>query len=560
MKRRKSVKERNSKRRRLKTIKNFKRRAYQMGASSSTYQSAKTSKYQTHTPMPHIIEPSAIEYSDSIEPSAIEYSDSIEPSAIEPSAIEYSAFEPSAFEPSAIEPSAVEPSAIEPSAIEPSELRERMQTQILRRFLKRNVTRKFADRMKAKFLNTICTDAGVCIAFGTAEASIKKFFNGFDKFQYATGDINLIGDPSENGVINEITYEREGYKAYAVLKSALSKTADNLMYEYRVGKYINTKLNQFPCFLETYGLYQNSKSQNIFKQPTKQVDALKNLIRARHIEWNFCQRGAQSAILIQHMKGIVGLNKINTWTADQLDVDFMGILIQIYMPLATMSNEFTHYDLHDKNVQLYVPIPGKYIQYHYHLDTGEILSFKSKYLVKILDYGRSYFKDTTEDSLKIYNDVCSWPVCGTRPRCGERLGFALLLPQSLPERHFISSSLNNVSHDLRLLRILISHSQLTTNSCLSGIRLRYRTETGTPEVKRTVDNTFIGGTAADVVNNVNDALGFLAYQYRSVPTLVAANEAYYNNPADLLGTMNVYHNADLTYVSADDRIRRFSRS
>ena len=35
------------------------------------------------------------------------------------------------------------------------------------------------------------------------------------------------------------------------------------------------------------------------------------------------------------------------------------------MPLATLSETFTHYDLHSRNVLIYEPVPGKYIDYKY---------------------------------------------------------------------------------------------------------------------------------------------------------------------------------------------------
>ena len=34
-----------------------------------------------------------------------------------------------------------------------------------------------------------------------------------------------------------------------------------------------------------------------------------------------------------------------------------------------------------------------YIHFHYHLEGGRVCSFKCKYIAKIIDYGRSYFKD-----------------------------------------------------------------------------------------------------------------------------------------------------------------------
>lgn len=59
------------------------------------------------------------------------------------------------------------------------------------------------------------------------------------------------------------------------------------------------------------------------------------------------------------------------------------------MPLATLANTFTHYDLHPSNVLLCEPVLGKY--YKYILNDRTVVEFKSKYIVKIIDYGRSFF-------------------------------------------------------------------------------------------------------------------------------------------------------------------------
>ena len=44
---------------------------------------------------------------------------------------------------------------------------------------------------------------------------------------------------------------------------------DNLFYEYLVGQYINTLINRFPCFLQTYGLYKYDNQENYVKMKDK---------------------------------------------------------------------------------------------------------------------------------------------------------------------------------------------------------------------------------------------------------------------------------------------------
>ena len=125
------------------------------------------------------------------------------------------------------------------------------------------------NRIKHKLIKTACdgVDSRLCLAFGTFSQQVKGYFAGFNTFKYATS-VRLIGKISVNGFVNEIEYEREGfhtdsirgtskadtsaagtskadtYKSYAILKSSRLSNADNLMYEYRVGQYIN-KFNYY---------------------------------------------------------------------------------------------------------------------------------------------------------------------------------------------------------------------------------------------------------------------------------------------------------------------------
>ena len=55
------------------------------------------------------------------------------------------------------------------------------------------------------------------MALGRQTKRIKKHFNKFVDFEYAISPIKTIGEISTNGFIKEITYERDGYKANAIL-------------------------------------------------------------------------------------------------------------------------------------------------------------------------------------------------------------------------------------------------------------------------------------------------------------------------------------------------------
>jgi hypothetical protein len=174
------------------------------------------------------------------------------------------------------------------------------------------------------------------------------------------------------------------------------------------------------------------------------------------------------------------------------------------MPFVYYQTSFTHYDLHHENVNVYEPEKDSYIHFHYHMDGGQEYSFKSKYIAKIIDYGRSYFKDeeTGVDSKKIYTDLCKEPKC--KPECGINKGFSWLANSPVPSSsYWISSQKRNKSHDLRLLNeVKIGIKANTTDQYLSnGLKsvlqiLKYDKHYGTPEMTQGFPNA---------IQNVYDA-------------------------------------------------------
>ena len=122
---------------------------------------------------------------------------------------------------------------------------------------KGNIIKKFIvknkNKLTAYFLNAICQDSGVCMAFGKETNKIKSFFNNFTNFEYAVNQRYI--STGSNGVVVQIEYERLKYKTFAILKQSQQTTSDNVFYEYLVGKFLNSKNKKLPCLLETYGMF-----------------------------------------------------------------------------------------------------------------------------------------------------------------------------------------------------------------------------------------------------------------------------------------------------------------
>ena len=346
---------------------------------------------------------------------------------------------------------------------------------VIQKFMKNTTFKR-----RAEFLKAHCADSGACYAFGIMRKKIYDFFDGFTGFEYVSPPIHAIGNPSANGFVKSIQYERKGYTSNAVLKSSTKSSADNLAYEFAVGCYLNKMGNRFPCFVNTYGLYyykdehtwehaKNTKTiqTNILKESLKLYKHLKNYHNdvVEVINEGVCEGSKYGAVLIQHLKNVQSIGdvfkngsrrEINHFVLSHL----FHILYQVYMPLSMMTDNFTHYDLHHNNVMLYEPVPGTYIQYHYHMG-DETVSFKSFYMAKIIDYGRAFYKDSdnaNNTSVSATREVCKISDCNSRTEsCGDKSGFKYLTNDSVPSTHYMSSSIKNQSSDLRLIHMLASH-------------------------------------------------------------------------------------------------------
>lgn len=352
-------------------------------------------------------------------------------------------------------------------------LKNKRASNIVARFMRRTTQKR-----RAEFLKAICADSGACMAFGTNRKKILDFFGGFTNMDYAISPIKSIGNPSVNGFVKEIKYEKRGYNSFAVLKSAANADADNLAYEYIVGQFINIQAKRFPCFIDTYGLYYYN-SDAAWQHAERSVNINANVLRRDLIlqkdPFNYkkmCEESKYCAILVEHLKGVKSIGDIlyNSATVSQVHEFILFalpfILYQIYLPLSLLRTVFTHYDLHHDNVLLYEPIKGKHIKYHYHLNSG-VVTFNSPYIVKIIDYGRSFYKSNTLiKPREIYDHLCAEPDCD---KCGWNSGLSWLDPVLEDDNFFISSSIVNPSHDLRLLDIIRNEMYNPQNSNISRL-------------------------------------------------------------------------------------------
>ena len=395
-----------------------------------------------------------------------------------------------------------------------------------------------------KVVQIVCSKSGECLSFGKKTNEITSLFKGFTGFEYAISPIKKLGAPSVNGFVKEIEYERNGYKAYAALKSCQNATSDNLVYEYLVGiKYINRVMKQFPCFLQTYGLYFYKEDINRVRMSSAMPlnkALLNELVLQNTIDYKkACKDSLLASILIQHIHSAITVKSIVRSHNPVLEYDLIYVFFIIYQTLNSLKTKFTHYDLHDENVLLFEPSPGKHIQYKYHLLDGTIIEFRCPFIPKIIDYGRSFFDNGNVNSKTVYNKLCK--ECNN---CGERVGFGWLDPKP----YFgISSQKKNESHDLRFLdmvrqrldaipsgksKIFIELKKMLGKIIYGkGIRAKEEKLFGTSENLKLHPN-------GKYIANVTDAYEYLK-KLISDPEIVKLNNTKYQDP-NKYGIFHIY--------------------
>lgn len=170
-----------------------------------------------------------------------------------------------------------------------------------------------------------------------------------------------------------------------------------------------------------------------------------------------CTNPNLAAVLIQHVHKSVALRqKVADITEPRIarfvDYDLLYVLFIVYQALSASAKHFTHYDLHDDNVLMTRNRNDLYFEYHYHLG-GRVVVFRSPWVPKIIDYGRSYVKTSKQIRQKILQlDECT--ACGSTVKphqCLEKKGFRAAEP---------NSAVKNESHDLRLLNELRMNREL----------------------------------------------------------------------------------------------------
>ena len=346
-----------------------------------------------------------------------------------------------------------------------------------------------------------CGKTNSCISFYPQSKSVVQMFRSFDLdvLRHISGISIRTTKLSEgsNGIVYEISFTPQGsaYTAKAVIKKCSALLADSMPYEYMVGLFINRyAIPRFPNFAQTYAIYgQNALTGGLALIPEQNRNNTRFLIEET------CNNNDKLAIMIEHFSNFsllsndvnrIGGNLNNLYQmrkktmANPIPIPLNADLLkevytmythyfQVYFALSGLSNTFTHYDLHDKNIGLYRPFANrttgqKYIRFHYHYDPAaenKVLTFVSDAVVKLIDYGRCYFKDIENgrNSSDIQNAVQQTAAC----QSDVGSGFDTL--SGIPQYYVTPAKPNNahdllsINHFVSILRSLIRDSAHAPN-------------------------------------------------------------------------------------------------
>ena len=177
-----------------------------------------------------------------------------------------------------------------------------------------------------------------------------------------------------------------------ILKHYDSEHGIHIFYEFLVGEYVNLLHTFLPCFTYTHEIIESMSPtstetsftlNNVQYTPFNHMKKKDNLLQCLKT----CSSDTSLALLQEYDGVYSTFNEyIQSNDFEELEI----ILFQIYVCLAYLDSSFTHNDLSYENIQLYKMPPDQFITFTYQQPL-ESSTVKSSYIVKIIDYSKSFF-------------------------------------------------------------------------------------------------------------------------------------------------------------------------
>lgn len=240
-----------------------------------------------------------------------------------------------------------------------------------------------------------------------------------------------------------------------------------------------------------------------------------------------------------------------------------NLLMQIYAPLAAVCDQFTHYDLHLRNLMVASLPARKHVVFKYSFE-GRTVFVASKFVVKLVDYGRCFTPLTESFRAHLCKADRGKGSGGDEGKdehgCGIDHGFRYLnyTPEEAREsRTFLLPRQRNKSHDLRAAYLLRHHllekepefrARKFDRPDFPGHAMRnilrnvyFQHHYGTPEAASDPEfrpeASFVRPTNTRIIRNVTD-LFRAVFEYCSQPAF-AQHRMIYEELSKNIGDLNI---------------------
>jgi hypothetical protein len=315
-------------------------------------------------------------------------------------------------------------------------------------------------------------------------AIINKY-EKFNNFNLINIPIKKIGKKSANGVIHLMNFKNsvDSNKFSTVLKTSLTKNADNNYYEFVVGNCINKFKEYYPNFIYTFNYLNFEKSfknnfidleeyNNIktFNENTKTKSINIDELQKSSNIGEGCQNNDKASVLIEYIPNNLSFDDIakKSKFTNNLNNEIFNILFQVYGTLFALRKIYTHYDLHLQNVMFFEVPDNKKMEIIYNLN-GKIYKIYTCFIPIIIDYGRSYVDCLKiDDSIysKVFTEIaCSNELCNTldQPKCNSKESGLVIekndndVYSKQENFYYINLRNKNESFDLRYLHNIMNN-------------------------------------------------------------------------------------------------------
>lgn len=189
-----------------------------------------------------------------------------------------------------------------------------------------------------------------------------------------------------------------------ILKHHDSQHGIHIFYEFLVGEYVNLLHTFLPCFIYTFEIVESISPHstdtlftlnNVQYTPFNHMEKKDNLIQCLKT----CSTNTSLALLQEYNGSTYSTFHEYIQGNDFQELEI--ILFQIYVCLAYLDSSFAHNNLSYENIQLYKMPPDQFITFTYQQPL-ESITVKSSYIVKIINYSKSFFyRDTSCNSTTI---------------------------------------------------------------------------------------------------------------------------------------------------------------